>query len=145
MASLRIVKGQNQGQDVPLTTDRTTFGRNPECTVVIPVTSVSREHAQISVTQGKWFIEDLQSRNGTFVNNQPIAARTLLKNNDKIRICDFLATFLDTRGPAGIAAAETTRGGRLDDRRGILSHTSHMLLETQPAEKLRPCWRSAAT
>src|SRR5262249_22465602 len=44
---------------------------------------------------GKYFIEDKQSRNGTFVNGQAIDTRTLLKNADRIRICDFVAVFLD--------------------------------------------------
>ncbi len=46
--------------------------RNPDCGIVIPVTSVSREHAEILRTSGKYFIEDKKSRNGTFVNNQAI-------------------------------------------------------------------------
>src|SRR5437870_5074554 len=102
MASLQILKGANEGTTVPLEGDRFVLGRNPDCAVVIPVTSVSREHAQILRVHGKFFIEDRGSRNGTFVNNQAISARTPLKHNDKIRICDFLATFLD-----GPAAADT--------------------------------------
>src|SRR5262249_3441993 len=66
----------------------------------------SREHAQILRLGGRFFIEDRQSRNGTFVNNQAISARVPLKNNDKIRICDFLAAFIDAPA-AGRAAAET--------------------------------------
>src|SRR5262245_62831933 len=69
------------------------MGRNPDCGIVIPVTSVSREHAQILRISGKYFIEDKQSRNSTFVNNQAINTRTSLKNNDRIRICDFIAAF----------------------------------------------------
>ena len=99
MPSLHILKGANQGATVPLQKERFVIGRNPECDVVIPVTSVSREHAQLLRTQGRYHIEDLQSRNGTFVNNQAITARTVLKNNDRIRICDFLAVFLDNEPP----------------------------------------------
>src|SRR5262245_49612654 len=77
------------------------MGRNPDCGIVIPVTSVSREHAQILRIGGKYYIEDKQSRNGTFVNNQAINTRTALKNNDRIRLCDFIAAFLDQPGNAG--------------------------------------------
>src|SRR5439155_4706964 len=91
MPSLHILKGANQGATLPLQKERFVIGRNPECDVVIPVTSVSREHAQLLRMQGRYHIEDLQSRNGTFVNNQAITARTVLKNNDRIRIFDFLA------------------------------------------------------
>ena len=83
--------------NIPLDGDKFILGRNPDCDIVIPITSVSREHAEIVRVSGQFFIEDKQSRNGTFVNNQAITARTLLKNNDQIRICDFLAAFLDSQ------------------------------------------------
>src|SRR5437660_6014015 len=133
MPSLQIIKGPNEGASIQLEGDRFVLGRNPECAVVIPVTSVSREHAQIVRIGGKFFIEDKQSRNGTFVNNQQVSTRTALKNNDKIRICDFIATFLDQ---ATVPDAEPE-----DDDDGpstveaMLNHTSHMLLEGTPAEK----------
>ena len=144
IATLHILKGASQGQDVPLDGDRFILGREPQkCHFVIPVTSVSREHAQIVRVNGKFFIEDKQSRNGTFVNNQAITARTPLKNNDKIRICDFLATFHDAihRLPLPAELARR-RGGGTRRRRGPGTggdhqhHSSHLLLETQPAEKL---------
>src|SRR5436309_2070742 len=96
MASLLILKGANQGQRLQIQGDRVVLGRNPDCDVVISGTAVSREHAQILNIQGKFYIEDKQSRNGTFVNNQQINGRTLLKDSDRIKICDFLATFQDT-------------------------------------------------
>jgi serine phosphatase RsbU (regulator of sigma subunit)/serine/threonine protein kinase len=96
MASLLILKGANQGQKLQIQGDRVVLGRNPDCDVVISGTAVSREHAQILAIQGKYYIEDKQSRNGTFVNNQQINGRTLLKDNDRIKICDFLATFQDS-------------------------------------------------
>src|SRR5262249_6599928 len=122
--------------------DKFILGRNPDCAIVIPVTSVSREHAQILRLGGKYFIEDKQSRNGTFVNNQAISARVPLKNNDKIRICDFLAAFVDApqRGEAETTAEEQLDGaddGSTSTVEAMLSHSSNLLLETQPAEKLR--------
>src|SRR5215475_9594525 len=143
MASLQILKGQNEGALIPLDGDRFVLGRNPDCAIVIPVTSVSREHAQILRLGGKFFIEDKQSRNGTFVNNQAISARVPLKNNDKIRICDFLAAFVDAPPRAGNAettAEEANDGGEdgsTSTVEAMLSHSSNLLLETQPAEKLR--------
>ncbi|MBY0227882.1 MAG: FHA domain-containing protein, partial [Gemmataceae bacterium] len=137
MAALQILKGPNEGSIIPLDGERFVFGRNPDCAVVIPVTSVSREHAQITKNSGKFFIEDKQSRNGTFVNNQAINSRTALKNNDRIRICDFIACFLD-QAPAGGAEPEEDMG---DDGPSTVEATvnqaSGMLLEQAPAEKLR--------
>src|SRR5262249_58303718 len=58
-----------------------------------------------------------------------------LRNNDRVRICDFLAVFLDGREPdtreddGGVESSTTVEA--------TLSHNSNLLLETQPAEKLR--------
>src|SRR3954447_8627630 len=138
MPSLHILKGANEGTFIPLDGD-VVLGRNPDCGIVIPLTSVSREHAQILRVHGRYFIEDKKSRNGTFVNNQAITARTPLKNNDKIRICDFLAAFLDnnqTNGDRQGVEPEEEEGGS-STVEAMLGHSSHLLLETQPAEKLR--------
>jgi serine phosphatase RsbU (regulator of sigma subunit)/pSer/pThr/pTyr-binding forkhead associated (FHA) protein len=135
MPSLQILKGPNEGTIIPLEGERFVLGRNPDCAVVIPVTSVSREHAQILRIGGKYFIEDKQSRNGTFVNNQAINTRTQLKNNDRIRICDFIAAFLD-QAPDPAARDDDEADGP-STVEAMLNHTSHMILETQPAEKLR--------
>ncbi len=129
MAQLQIVK-PDEGRQVPLDGDKFIMGRNPDCAIVIPVTSVSREHAQIVRVNGKFFIEDKQSRNGTFVNSQAITGRTQLKNNDKIRICDFLAVFLEN----GEAEEEEPGNTTVE---ATLAQSSHMILDTQPAERLR--------
>jgi serine phosphatase RsbU (regulator of sigma subunit)/pSer/pThr/pTyr-binding forkhead associated (FHA) protein len=145
MASLHILKGQNPGQRVTLDAEKIVLGRDPECHVVIPMNSVSRRHAQILRTGGHYFIEDLQSRNGTYVNHQAIGQRTALKNNDRIRICDFLATFHETAFPP--LPPELAKGGdeeaEVEEPEGSttveasISHSSHLVLETQPAEKLK--------
>jgi serine phosphatase RsbU (regulator of sigma subunit)/pSer/pThr/pTyr-binding forkhead associated (FHA) protein len=131
MPSLHVLKGANEGALIPLDGDKFVLGRNPDCGIVIPVTSVSREHAQILRVQGRYYIEDKQSRNGTFVNNQAITSRTPLKNNDKIRICDFLAAFLDNE------ADEDEEAETSSTVEAMLTHSSHQLLDQQPAEKLR--------
>jgi sigma-B regulation protein RsbU (phosphoserine phosphatase) len=130
MATLQVVK-PDEGAQIPLDGDKFILGRNPECAIVIPVTSVSREHAQIVRVEGHYFIEDRQSRNGTFVNNQAVTNRTPLKNNDKIRICDFLAVFHENNGDE--EADEPTN----TTVEAVLNQSSHMLLESQPAERLR--------
>ncbi len=141
MASLHVTKGagSDKPMEIPLEGDRFVLGRNPDCGIVIPITSVSREHAEITRQGGKFFIEDKKSRNGTFVNNQAINGRTQLKNNDKIRICDFLATFVDSQH--SLAPGEADEDDPASDSsstvEAMLSHSSNMLLETRPADQLR--------
>src|SRR5438046_4403024 len=95
MALLSFLKGANQGDNLELVGDKIILGRNQDCTVVLNVPAVSREHAVIRRISGKFFIEDMKSRNGTFVNNKEVTTRTLLKDNDKIKICDNLLAFLE--------------------------------------------------
>jgi serine phosphatase RsbU (regulator of sigma subunit)/pSer/pThr/pTyr-binding forkhead associated (FHA) protein len=141
-ASLHILKGATPGE-VPLTHERVILGRNPDCHVVIPVTSVSREHAQIVRLGNEFFIEDLKSRNKTFVNNEEVTDRRLLKNNDKIRICDFHATFHDARKPLPkeLSKEEEEEPGEEDNGsttvEATLAHNTSLLLDQHPSEKLR--------
>jgi serine phosphatase RsbU (regulator of sigma subunit)/pSer/pThr/pTyr-binding forkhead associated (FHA) protein len=136
MPSLQILKSPNPNQNSPISLDgdRFVIGRNPDCGIVIPVNSVSREHAQIVRVQGAFLIEDLQSRNGTFVNNQAITSRVPLKDNDRIRICDFLAVF-----KVETFTSEDDRGNESSSTtvEATLSHNSGNLLQTAPVEALR--------
>src|SRR5947209_8263840 len=75
-AILQVLKGPNPGKSFALDGDEAVLGRNATCQVVLNVPAVSREHAVVRRVNGQYFIEDLQSRNGTFVNNQEIKART---------------------------------------------------------------------
>lgn len=139
MALLHVTKGMNTDQpvEIPLEGDRLVLGRNPDCDIVIPITSVSREHAEITRLNGRFFIEDKKSRNRTFVNNQEINGRTALKNKDQIRICDFQATFLEN-GEEDLDDDDGPEATSTSTVEAILPQTNgSMLLETQPAEKLR--------
>src|SRR5947209_6990908 len=99
MANLVVTRGVNQGTSIPLEAEKIVMGRNAECGIVVNLPAVSREHAIIRRVAGKFYIEDLKSRNGTRVNNQEINARTLLKNNDLIKICDNEFRYVDATRP----------------------------------------------
>src|SRR4051812_9128187 len=143
MASLKIIKGTNQGTDLPLDGDNILLGRNAECQIVINLPAVSREHAVIKRVQNQFWIEDLKSRNKTYVNEVEVkpAKSVLLKHSDKIKICDNVFEFLDKRpltdlfpnADADDAAPEEESSSTVE---APLSHSSKQILETQPAEKL---------
>ena len=146
MAHLLVLKGLNAKQSFALDKERTLLGRNASCDIVFPANdfAVSREHACILRVEDKFFLEDMGSRNGTFLNNQQLSERTQLNDNDKIRICDFLYSFHDSAPAAKHPLPQELEiDPTLDDADGpasfeaSVSHTSHMILEAQPAEKLR--------
>jgi hypothetical protein len=63
-----------------------TIGRAPECELRIDDTYASQQHARLFARNGSWFVEDLGSTNGTFVNDQKLAAPAMLQPGDKVRI-----------------------------------------------------------
>ena len=80
-------------QKFELDRDKIVIGRHPECDVIIDDGSVSRRHAQIVNDHGDFFLQDLESRNGTFLNNNSIHRPTRLYDGAEIRICDVTFRF----------------------------------------------------
>ena len=80
-------------QQIPLDIDCFVIGRESDCHLAIPNQAVSRRHAQLQFEDGQWSIEDLRTRNGTWVNGQRIHSRTPLSHNDEIRVPNFMAVF----------------------------------------------------
>lgn len=73
-------------QMVPLATGENFIGRALTGTVSVPSSKVSRRHACILVSDGRAVLEDVGSRNGTYVDDRRINAPVELKNGDRIRI-----------------------------------------------------------
>jgi pSer/pThr/pTyr-binding forkhead associated (FHA) protein len=62
----------------------TSIGRAPTNTITIPDETASLEHSLISLRSGKWWLEDLGSRNGTLLNGVVITAPTVISGGDLI-------------------------------------------------------------
>ena len=100
MAVLRALQGLDPGKLFPLEGASAVLGRHPACDVVLESASVSRQHARILNVDGSFYLEDLHSRNGTFLNGRQVQQRQLLNENDEVGICDLSFTFhLDSPGP----------------------------------------------
>ncbi len=93
MAFLVAENGSSAGQRHGLTKGRYVLGRHPQCDIVVDAGAVSRHHAQLFRVGDDFFVEDMNSRNGTFVNDQMIFGRHRLSEGDKIRVCDISFTF----------------------------------------------------
>lgn len=63
-----------------------TVGRAPECEIRLDDTYASQQHARLYAKNEHWFVEDLGSTNGTFVNDQKLAAPAMLQPGDKVRV-----------------------------------------------------------
>ena len=93
MAAVRTFLGLRPGQILPLRGESTILGRHPDCDIVLESGAVSRQHARIVNMDDNFYVEDLHSRNGTFLNGQPVVQRQLLNENDELGICDLLFVF----------------------------------------------------
>src|SRR5690606_27292246 len=72
-----------------LTGSHQVVGRRPDAQIVLNHSSVSRSHAELVMGPfGRWWIHDLGSKNGTYVNGTPAAER-LLNPGDGVRIGEF--------------------------------------------------------
>ena len=69
-----------EGQRHPLHEGEISVGRAPECSIVLSDPTVSRKHARLVVTDGRVWVEDLGSKNGTFVDDRQIRRSQVEKN-----------------------------------------------------------------
>lgn len=61
------------------------LGRDPGCDIPILDESVSTRHSQLSYHHGQWWLEDLASTNGTFLNGSEVSMPTVITSGDEIR------------------------------------------------------------
>src|SRR5436190_753189 len=87
--------GPQAGRKYELKGDKSILGRHPDCHIVVEVGAVSRNHCQVVREGNDYKIEDLGSRNGTCLNEEPekVVGRRLLKPGDVIRVCEVSFTF----------------------------------------------------
>ena len=103
MASLT----SDTGDAFPLLDDEVVIGRAPTNTISLNDGSISTRHARITRTPDGFFIEDLKSRNGTFVNGDQVTERRPLADNDTIRLGKVIFTF---NVATELQAGDTTAG-----------------------------------
>ena len=110
--------GTLKGQAVRIDPDRLyTIGREEDCDVPLLDELVSRVHARLRGKDGRYFIKDDHSSNGTFVNDQPIAPTQELQSGDKLSLGTTILTFLSD-ADAGGGAGRTLGGYKLLQRLG---------------------------
>lgn len=95
MANLVIDTGSMAGCRFELHRDCLVVGRQEGCDVVLKDDTVSRQHARIVRNTEGYFVEDLNSRNGTFLNGKRIEGRSRLRSGDRVQLYDIVMTFHD--------------------------------------------------
>ncbi len=126
MAFLKAVGGSSVGQVWDVKEPRCVLGRHPDCDVAIDHLDASRHHAQIVAVGGDYFLEDLHSRNGTWLNRERVGNRQRLSDGDSIRISETIVEFY--RGPLR-SSPKTAPSVLVEDRPGATDPSSAIQCE----------------
>lgn len=95
---LVILQGNSIGQTIKLDKERTIVGRGSQADLVLRDEIASRQHAEImhlclEVNCVEYYVNDLDSTNGTFLNGAKVTSQQLLQDGDKIKIGNHLMKF----------------------------------------------------
>jgi predicted component of type VI protein secretion system len=121
MAKLVVLSEGLTGQSYELKVDKTTVGRIEDNTWQIAQPSVSSHHCEILLKGTDVVVKDLNSTNGTFINNQQISGEAVLKPGQILRLGQ-VDMRLETGAPAaGGTPAGTTPGKRMVDSTMVIA------------------------
>jgi len=88
------IHGPQLGKRYILDEEEFTIGRDVKNNIVVDLDNVSRRHAKISTRQGKSFVVDLGSTNGTYLNDQEVLEETPLRSGDFVKVGGSIFKFL---------------------------------------------------
>lgn len=102
VASLFVIQGRDQGKRFDLTHALLGIGREASSAIQLHDTEASRRHAELrrDGATGQFFLTDLGSSNGTYVNSERVQ-RHVLKSGDRVQIGRTLMLFTDDQSTGG--------------------------------------------
>jgi pSer/pThr/pTyr-binding forkhead associated (FHA) protein len=118
MAKLVILTPGLSGRAHELSVDRTTIGRVEDNMFQIPEASVSSHHCEVQLRGNELFIQDLNSTNGTFINNEKISEGTLKAGqmlrlgNVELKLDAPVPVKRQAAAPSGVSLSDLESGGR---------------------------------
>lgn len=95
MAKIIVSLKEKIVKEIPLKKDIITIGRNANNDVHIDNPAVSRFHAKIIVQGDQFYVEDLQSTNGTYVNGNKVSWKAGIKHKDRIGISKYTLILIE--------------------------------------------------
>lgn len=108
MATLIVRTAQEDERRVDLVSPETSIGRSGDAQVTLRDDSVSGMHCAVVRTGSRYTLRDLNSTNGTYLNEAPVT-ETPLQDGDVIELGDTVITFEEGQGDEELAEAQLTR------------------------------------
>jgi serine/threonine protein kinase len=94
-----VANGPTEGTTYPLEKNRILIGRSPDCDICFLSLAMARYHAQLVRTGRGYSLEDLGSRNGSYVNGEPAVGRVPLRDGDRIHAGSLILVYRHRGGP----------------------------------------------
>jgi pSer/pThr/pTyr-binding forkhead associated (FHA) protein len=111
---LVVADGPHKGKEIPIKFSQFVIGRDPQCQLRPASSMISRRHCAIHIRQGKIFLKDFGSTNGTLVNDKRVEGEIELKDKDQIKIDPlYFVLQVEASAPGKVVAPEPT--GNSDD------------------------------
>ncbi len=145
---LKVLTGSHEGKEIGVTADKFLIGRSESCQLRPKSESVSRKHCILVQKDGRLLIQDLKSRNGTFLNEKrlPTDHASVASSGDQLRIGKLLFEILIEHGLHGnkkpeVAdvsdAAQRTVEAGADDSKAETVDVSAWLDEADQIDRVR--------
>ncbi len=109
MPEIAIQTADGAKERFPLVKSRVTIGRSRESDIFLPDQWLSRHHAEILQRSDGFYVLDLQSKNGTLLNGQPVKDERRLREGDVITLGEHSLTFSTEEGEDEAVEPEGTR------------------------------------
>src|SRR5688572_17257489 len=126
--------GPDMGKRFPLSRSELVLGRGGDCDIQVDRDSVSRRHARVFRSGDSWSVEDLQSTNGSYVNDVPVT-KSVLRDADFVKIGAAIFKFLSGAGVEAAYYEEIYRMTIVDGLTG--AHNKRYFLEFLERETAR--------
>ena len=131
MATLVTLQGPNAGRHFRLGDGASLIGRMPNAAIYLDSLAVSRQHARVLSADGAFFVEDLGSSNGTYVNGRSVEGRMLLTENDTLQIGPYVLALRPEPAPP------PTEPDHIIRARVAATPANHTLFLQNPGYKLQ--------
>jgi pSer/pThr/pTyr-binding forkhead associated (FHA) protein len=117
-----LTPGKTEGKVIPITLSQFVIGRDPQCHLRPASAVISKRHCALLVRDGKIFLRDFDSTNGTFLNDNAVKGEVEVKHDDRLKVGPLLfGIHVETTTPAPVnrptppPAAKKPAGDASDD------------------------------
>ena len=108
LSLLVLTSGKQEGKVLDIKLPQFLIGRDPQCNLRPASPLISKRHCALIVRDGKAFIRDFGSMNGTYLNDQRVEGEKELKNDDQLKVGPIhFAVRFEASAPAPVAPNKT--------------------------------------